>query len=114
MTKIKQILLMPVTSYFLISLLLTFILPLISRALHISSVIRIGWGFIIVNGIAAILFGLQVARKKRPAWLILIFPFLFTLAVYFLYGKYAYWFALIYLCLSYLSYGLKKPISVAK
>jgi hypothetical protein len=112
--KLRYFLARPSVKYGLISLLLAFILPYLSRTIGISHVVRIIWLFIVINMITAVTIGYLVARKRQPVWLILIFPVLFTLGVYVFYGHYAYWFAPIYLCLSYLSYGLRKPAPVAK
>lgn len=114
MKKLRYFLARPSVRYFLISILLAFVLPYISRMIGISHVVRIIWLFIVINMVTAVIIGYLVARKRQLAWLILIFPVVFTLGVYVFYGHYAYWFAPIYLCLSYLSYGLRKPAPVAK
>lgn len=66
------------------------------------------WILLILNGAFSIYAGVHVAHQGRHWWELLVFPVLFLGALYFFLPKYAIYFPLMYLCLSYLSYGLNK------
>lgn len=115
MKKIQQLVKHPSVQVILLSFIITWVLPLIFHWLTIPKVIRIGALFIVVNMLAAIVLGLYLAKRHLAGWWLFIFPGLFAGIVYLMYGRYGYWFAGIYLILSYLAYSLRKSVlSVAK
>ncbi|WP_225423482.1 hypothetical protein [Levilactobacillus suantsaii] len=81
-------------------------LPALAMGLGLDPVWRFGGLLLILNGGVSIGLGHFVATRQRPWWLLLVFPvFYFIGASGFLPG-YTRYFALVYLCLSYLAYGL--------
>ncbi|MFD0897626.1 hypothetical protein [Loigolactobacillus binensis] len=115
MTKIKQFMQHPMAQLILFSFIVTWLLPLSFHWLAVAKVTRIAVLFIIVNMLAAIAVGIFLANRHLAGWWLVIFPGIFAIIVYLMYGKYGYWFAGIYLFLSYLAYSLRKAaLAVAK
>lgn len=64
---------------------------------------------ILVNGGYAIYSGIRITKRQLGAWKLLIFPLCYLLGAYWFLPKYTYYFALVYLCVAYLSYSMTKP-----
>ncbi|CAJ1227615.1 hypothetical protein LZY01_01800 [Levilactobacillus zymae] len=92
--------------YWLTGLIMGIVLPALATLLNISTVMRFGGLLLVINGGVAIAVGRLVALKARPMWLLLVLPALYLVGAYGFLPAYTRYFALVYLCVSYLAYGL--------
>lgn len=74
--------------------------PFVHRA---SSVLVV---LIIINGAYCIYQGIKTAKQKLGRWRLLVFPIGYFIGAYLFLPRYTYYFGLIYLCVSYLSYAM--------
>ncbi|KRM72716.1 hypothetical protein [Lacticaseibacillus brantae] len=86
-----------------ISVVIVFVIPFLFRLLHISAVWRISLCFILINMVAAWFFGRWQKHRGLPFWISFCLPILFALNVWLQYAPYNYWFAGIYLVLTWLA-----------
>lgn len=92
--------------YWVISLIMGVIVPLVLTWLEINPVWRFGGLLVILNGALAIWLGRRIARRHQPGWWLLIWPVWYFIGAFGILPHYTRYFALVYLCLVYLAYGL--------
>lgn len=92
--------------YWLIGIVMGLLLPAVATWLNISPVMRFGGLLLLVNGGLAIWLGRLIYRHTQPGWWLLIWPVVYLLGAYWFLPQYTLYFAVVYLCLSYLGYGL--------
>ena len=85
------------------SLIIVFVIPYSMRLVHMNSVLRISVSFVLINFVAAVIFGYMQKRFKLPFWISFCLPLLFALNVWLQYAPYNYWFAGAYLVLTWLA-----------
>lgn len=88
------------------SLILGVLVPSLCSVLQVSKVHRILWLFLVVDVLYAIWCGRDIKKKQQSRRLLFIFPAIFLIYAVFRYSFYIYFLAVVYLCFSYLSYGL--------
>lgn len=94
--------------YWIVALVMGIVVPALATAIGISPVMRFGLLLVIINGCVAIILGRLIYRKTQPGWWLLIWPVIYLAgALWFLPG-YTRYFAIVYLCVSYLAYGLAR------
>lgn len=74
--------------------------PFIHRASSVFVVL------ILVNGGYSIYQGVKTANAKLGRWRLFVFPIIYVIGVYLFLPRYTYYFGLVYLCVSYLSYAM--------
>ncbi|BAP85720.1 hypothetical protein LOOC260_111810 [Paucilactobacillus hokkaidonensis JCM 18461] len=74
--------------------------PFIHRASSVFVVL------ILVNGAYSIYQGIKTANAKLGRWRLFVFPICYLIGAYLVLPKYTYYFGLVYLCVSYLSYAM--------
>ena len=79
------------------SVLITLIFPWVFPLFHISTAVRVGVLFILINMLSALWIGRTIRRHHLSWWWLFVLPVLFTLMVFLRYKWYAYFFAPIYL-----------------
>lgn len=92
--------------YWAMNLLLGLVLPILLHNVSIGGMWRSGVIYGLLYTIIAGLIGFFVKRRGDAWWLLFGLPVLFALGVLLSGPNYAIYFALVYLCISYLSYGL--------
>lgn len=86
----------------------SFIIPIIGTTLDLNDIMKLGFILLGTNVVYAIILGLY-AGAKGSSWLVLlIFPLLYLIGYRYFFDSYALYFTLVYLCLTYLSYGITK------
>ena len=85
------------------SVLITLIVPWVFQLFHISTAVRVGVLFILINMLSALWIGRTIRRHHLSWWWLFVLPVLFTLMVFLRYKWYAYFFAPIYLLLGVLA-----------
>lgn len=73
----------------------------------VSRVTMMWLDLIIINGIFCIWLGRNLSNKSKP-WELFIFPVLFLIGGYLFTPRYMWYFALIYLGVSYLSWSMSR------
>ncbi|MDT7014555.1 hypothetical protein [Levilactobacillus namurensis] len=97
--------------YWVVGICLGLVVPAVAQLLAVSAVIRFGILLLVINGGAAIAVGRVIARRQQPKWWVLIFPVCYWLGAYAFLPRYTQYFALVYLCLSYLTAGLSTMVT---
>ncbi|KRL97605.1 hypothetical protein FD28_GL001691 [Levilactobacillus hammesii DSM 16381] len=82
------------------------VVPAVVAWIGIGPVWRFGGLLAIVNGGLAVALGRAMYRRTQPEWWLLIWPLVYWLGAYLFLPQYTWYFAIVYLCLSYLGYGL--------
>ena len=85
------------------SVLITLIFPWVFPLFHISTAVRVGVLFILINMLSALWIGRTIRRHHLSWWWLFVLPVLFTLMVFLRYKWYAYVVAPIYLLLGVLA-----------
>lgn len=80
---------------------------LFAKLPFISRVTMMWLDLVVINGGFTIWIGRHVATHGK-AWQLFIFPIVFLLSGYFFTPRYMWYFALIYLAISYLSWSMSK------
>lgn len=91
-------------SSLLIGLVVT---ALLARLPFIRRVVLVGLFLTFLYSLFAIWCGLHLKKQARP-WQLLVFPVAYFLAAYFFAPRYTWYFALIYLGISYLAWSLSR------
>lgn len=86
-----------------ISVVLTLIMPWVIKFAGGSVAFRVGFLFILVNMIWAIIIGRWLRSGQLPWWYSLILPVLFAVMVVWRFARYDYFFVVIYLVLTLLA-----------
>ncbi|KRL01273.1 hypothetical protein FC81_GL001414 [Liquorilactobacillus capillatus DSM 19910] len=105
---IKRIFSITTIWYLTVAFAISLVVPIIFTELNFSDIQKIGFALFGVNVIYAILSGLTVGFKKEPAVYLLFFPIIYLLGVKLFFESYAYYFALVYLAITYLAYGITR------
>lgn len=92
--------------YWCVGLVMGVMVPLLANAIDVSAVVRFGGLLLVINGGIAITIGRLMARRQQPLWWLLIWPGLYLVGATLFLPQYTQYFALVYLCLSYLTVGL--------
>lgn len=92
--------------YWVLSIILGMVMPIILSLVPISEMWRSGVVYGVIYSVAAGLIGFFVKRRGDSWWQIFLLPVLFALGILLSGPKYVIYFALVYLCISYLAYGL--------
>lgn len=92
--------------YWAVSIVLGVVLPIILHSISIGGMWRSGMIYGLGYSIIAGLLGYFVKHRGERWWLLFTLPVLFSLGIYLSGPKYALYFAPVYLCISYLAYGL--------
>lgn len=82
------------------------LIPALANVIDVSAVVRFGGLLLVINGGIAITIGRLIAKRRQPSWWLLIWPALYLVGAYLSLPQYTWYFALVYLCLSYLTAGL--------
>ncbi|KRN02610.1 hypothetical protein FD13_GL001834 [Levilactobacillus senmaizukei DSM 21775 = NBRC 103853] len=92
--------------YWVIGIIMGIALPGLATLVGISPVWRFGGLLVIINGCLAIAIGRAIYRRTQPGWWLLIWPIIYLLGALWFLPRYTRYFAIVYLCVSYLAYGL--------
>lgn len=85
-----------------------FIVPIIGVTLALNDIMKVGLILLGANVIYAIVLGLYIGAKQMSWLILLIFPVLYFIGYRYFFDSYALYFTAVYLCLTYLSYGITK------
>lgn len=72
----------------------------------LSPVWRFGGLLLLINGGLAIGLGRRIYQHAQPGWWLLIWPLTYLVGAIGWLPQYTWYLAIVYLCLSYVSYGL--------
>ncbi|WP_395430325.1 hypothetical protein [Levilactobacillus parabrevis] len=92
--------------YWAVGLVMGMIVPAVLSWLGVSPVWRFAGLLVIVNGGLAVALGRRIYRRTQPGWWLIIWPLVYLLGSYLFLPQYTWSFAVVYLCLAYLGYGL--------
>ena len=92
--------------YWAVGLIVGVGFPALAAWLQVSPVWRFGGLLLVINGSLALIMGRMIAQRQRSAWLLLSLPVGYLIGAYVFLPHYTQSFSLVYLCLSYLAYGL--------
>jgi len=92
--------------YWVVGIVMGLLIPALMQVIDVSAVVRFGGLLLVINSGIAITIGRVVARRKQPRWWLFIWPVLYVLGAYLFLPQYTQYFALVYLCLSYVTAGL--------
>lgn len=76
--------------------------------MELNDVMKVGLILLGADVIYVIILGLYAGAKKLSWLQLLIFPLLFFIGYRYFFDSYAVYFTAVYLCLTYLSYGITK------
>ncbi len=85
-----------------------FIIPIIGSTMELNDIMKIGVILLGTNVAYAIVIGLYAGAKQMTWLILLIFPVLYLIGYRYFFDGFALYFTLVYLCLTYLSYGITK------
>jgi hypothetical membrane protein len=102
---LKKLWARPWCRFVLAAIVIVGLLPLLFSVLHIATVQRIWWLFILLNSLFAFLGGIYLQHTRASGWWILVPAAIFALLVLWRYADYNYWFCAIYLCLGFWGLG---------
>ena len=100
--------------YWLVAIVMGLALPALATGIGISPVMRFGGLLVIINGCLAIILGRLIYRKTQPGWWLLIWPLIYLAGSLWFLPRYTRYFAIVYLCISYLAYGLTQAKTESK
>lgn len=92
--------------YWVLSIILGIAVPVLLDNVSIGGLWRSGVIYGLIYAVVAGLIGHFVKRRGDGWWLIFLLPVLFALGIQLSGPKYALYFVPVYLCISYLAYGL--------
>jgi len=92
--------------YWALSIVLGVVLPVLLHSISIGGLWRSGVIYGLIYSVTAGVIGHYVKRRGDSWWLLFVLPVLFALGILVSGPKYAIYFAPVYLCISYLAYGL--------
>ena len=104
----KELLSLKTLWYLVIAALFAFVIPIIFVTLQIDDTIKIGCILFGINVVYSVILGLYAGKQKHFWVFLLIFPLVYFIAYRYFFDGYARYFTLVYLCLTYLSYGVTK------
>lgn len=96
--------------YGIVTIIVAVLLPLVFKLFQWSVTWRVGIVFCIVDPIAALWIGFDMAKHHQKWYMMLILPIIFTIMVAIFYAPYNLWFGLIYLILTYLGTSVRTSI----
>lgn len=92
--------------FWTVSIILGLVVPILLHSISISGLWRSGVIYGLLYSVTAGLIGHLVKRHGDGWWRLFVLPVLFALGIFMSGPKYALYFAPMYLCISYLAYGL--------
>ncbi|MFC6288669.1 hypothetical protein [Levilactobacillus angrenensis] len=92
--------------YWVLAIIMGVGLPALATLVSVGPVWRFGLWLVLINGCLAIGVGRVIARKLQPGWWLLIWPVIYCVGAWWFLPRYTRYFAIVYVCLSYLAYGL--------
>lgn len=94
--------------YWLVALLIGLCLPVVLELCHTPSAMVDLWYMIVLNSLTSFAFGNLIKSNKLPWYLLFVFPLAFLVGAWIILPHYSYYFAIIYLCIEFLSYNLTR------
>ncbi|KRN25992.1 hypothetical protein FD14_GL000098 [Secundilactobacillus similis DSM 23365 = JCM 2765] len=94
--------------YWAVGLVMGLFVPILLQQVTIDPVWHSGVIFGLVNSVLAGVIGYLVKHRGEAGWLILVLPVIFAVGIWVSGPAYAIYFAISYLCISYLAYGLTR------
>ncbi|MDK1727616.1 hypothetical protein [Dellaglioa algida] len=95
--------------YLAVGVAVGIVLPMLLTLANANDVVKIGVSLFVVNVIYAIAVGVVVGKSNHSLIFVFFFPIIFAIGVLFhLFQSVMILFALIYLCLSLLTWGISK------
>jgi hypothetical protein len=104
----KELLSLKTIWYLAFAALFAFVVPIIFVTLQIDDTIKIGCILFGINVFYSVIVGLYAGKQQHMWIFLLLFPIVYFIAYRYFFDGYARYFALVYLCLTYLSYGITK------
>ncbi|KIR09354.1 hypothetical protein RA16_03520 [Levilactobacillus brevis] len=92
--------------YWVLAVIVGIGLPIVSTLIGLSPVWRFGGLLLLINGGLAIGLGRRIYQHAQPGWWLLIWPLTYLVGAIGWLPQYTWYLAIVYLCLSYVSYGL--------
>lgn len=92
--------------YWVLAVVVGIGLPVGSTLIGLSPVWRFGGLLLLINGGLAIGLGRRIYQHAQPGWWLLIWPLTYFVGAIGWLPQYTWYLAIVYLCLSYVSYGL--------
>lgn len=92
--------------YWIVGLVVGVVFPALAAWIQLSPVWRFGGLLVVINGSLALVLGRLIAKRQRSAWLLFSLPVGYLIGAYAFLPHYTQYFSLVYLCVSYLAYGL--------
>ena len=92
--------------YWVLAVIVGIGLPIVSTLIGLSPVWRFGGLLLLINGGLAIGLGRRIYQHAQPGWWLLIWPLTYFVGAIGWLPQYTWYLAIVYLCLSYVSYGL--------
>ncbi|AWP46696.1 hypothetical protein DIS17_11060 [Levilactobacillus brevis] len=92
--------------YWMLAVIVGIGLPIVSTLIGLSPVWRFGGLLLLINGGLAIGLGRRIYQHAQPGWWLLIWPLTYLVGAIGWLPQYTWYLAIVYLCLSYVSYGL--------
>lgn len=92
--------------YWVLAVIVGIGLPIVSTLIGLSPVWRFGGLLLLINGGLAIGLGRRIYQHAHPGWWLLIWPLTYLVGAIGWLPQYTWYLAIVYLCLSYVSYGL--------
>lgn len=92
--------------FWMVSIILGIVVPILLYGSSISGLWRSGVIYGLLYSVTAGLIGHVIKRHGDGWWRLLVLPVLFALGILMSGPRYALYFAPMYLCISYLAYGL--------
>ncbi|AUJ29892.1 MAG: hypothetical protein ABF991_01130 [Liquorilactobacillus hordei] len=84
------------------------VVPIIFNVINLTDVQKYTFAFFGINVIFTILSGLIVGIKKQPIIYLLFFPAIYLIGVNLFFESFAYYIAIVYLLIGFLTYGAVK------
>ncbi len=94
--------------YVAISTALAFVVPILFTYFNTTDAHRIGFILFGIYVVYAVGVGLYAGRVSERFWVLLVFPVIYFIGYRFFFDGYARYFALVYLALSAVSYGITR------
>lgn len=100
--------------YWGLGLVMGLIVPAVLAWISIGPVWRFGLFLVLINGGIAVATGRMIYQRTQPGWWLVIWPLCYLVGAYLLLPQYTWYFAVVYLCLAYLGYGLTQTKKISE
>lgn len=104
----KKIISLATVWYLAFATAVAIVVPIVFSFMDLTDVQKYTFALFGINVIFAIISGLIVGIKKQPIIYLFFFPILYLIGVKMFFENFAYYVAIIYLLISFLSYGIVK------